>query len=417
MIRSIKKCFLCGAAEYLILLPEILILSFLFFLKTDQILFIVLTLFAYPIGALSQRFLSKGGSAVFLPGLLYLIFSEYLITKSGFSFLPMISVCIAVLFLFWRGRLFSQAPWQETLNIQVIFVFILLDLIILLTAGFSKELSHFILFINTATVVSAVVCALCINRVNLLSNTFRSAEKQRPFVTKNFFLQNTLLTFGAAASAALLSVLCLFTTLFGWIGKGCVSLLRLIFNQKGDMISPPEELHIHRAAAAASENSFIDLLLNLISKLFTLLLILFMLWLVYKAIKKIIKAILNYKTSVAVSEDAAIVSEETEFIKKPRKYLLKREPGWNSFQTSREKIRFLYRKLIRKAVKRRFQFITSKTPSETLDSLLESKTVLPDASAPSVDRLNALYNEARYKETDPFCDSKDIEKLKKDLSL
>lgn len=99
----------------------------------------------------------------------------------------------------------------------------------------------------------------------------------------------------------------------------------------------------------------------------------------------------------------------TDGLKQMLRRIGKREPSWKEMGNNRERARFLYRSMLKKAVQQGYEFNASLTPTETSGEL-KGKDYAKNAPLAS---LNAVYNQARYAESEP--DEEQLQQLRKQL--
>lgn len=423
----------CGRVflECIMVFPVLLLLGDALMGNTPMLWgFLAELLFAGVLGVLTRRFIPAVGAqlAVGLPICFALII---LLARFCGGVWPNAYILPILLtpFAFYRGKQHAQSTWDAILPNYILFALLVVQFAVLALARLNGATQPYMTLLYIAVPIGYIGAFIVLNRLNLLNlideaqsrtsaSTLAVADGMR---TQNRLLLAVLLIIGIA-----LSLGTVLYTAANWILDKIVwaltKLFKLLFEFEpglGQGGGAGQEQGIPEAIPLESgDMSFWGPVFTVISYIGVAVVFVALVILLYKFVRQLIRMISGVLAKFADQDIDAIgagaLFEDTresliDLSELPKLYaksakekissLFHREPGWDDLPTPTEKLKYLYRKVLKKAGAAGYTHRAYYTPHEAISAASQT---LPSI-APGAQELAGQYDQMRYgaKEPDP----------------
>lgn len=340
---------------------------------------------------------------------------------------------IIIPFVFYRGKQHAQNNWDSILPNYVLFAVMVVQCIIIVLCRMTGAIEPYMTIYYIAGPISFITAYIVLNRLNL-TNLIDEAQARSSSSSlaiaggmdvQNRLLLIILLIIGVALSlgTVLYDAAVWVVGKIGWVLKW---LFKLLFDFDmgmgqgggGDDMGVPEDL----IPIEPGDMSFWGPVFEVIGYIGVAIVIVALIILLYKFVKNLIKLIAGViaKLSDQTMEDiggGALFEDTRESLmdlsQLPKMYaenardrlagLFRREPGWDDMPTPAEKLKYLYRKVLKKAASSGYNHRTSYTSHEAVEKAAESWPTLAADKAVLADTYDAM----RYGDHEPNAQSLD----------
>jgi len=427
---TIFKRWAQGFVELLVAFPVFLLIGAVFF--PSEVLWIwLLSLPFYYLFGMITRLLFKEDQRKFHPyaGNILAAVMAFLMIGLRFSFVIAWGIG---LFLFYRGIRFMEFRWVELFPSVFFWGGLFLHFFLYFIFRFLIGLNAYLPVLDWIGLINIVVSLAAMNIRQLKAASLPG--KKEPVLASALLKQNWAMVSGLVLLILLVAgyrqIKDGFSSLARQIGIWLFEAITAFFQFLTGMAKPglsegqSELLEQLLRGVEGERHPILELIIDIVSVLFTtaaLAVVLFILCkYLYRGALELVRLIkwAIEKGKGFESEKGYIDEQETVmslkdiskgYISSLREWLaeiLKREPKWEDLKNSRERIRFLYRRLVLLCIGDGYRYKKSLTPHETAEDLIKWDA----EKARGADRIARLYEEARYGERD--VEDAEIEKLK-----
>ena len=421
----------CGRVflEFVMVFPVLLLLADALMGNTPMLwVFLGELLFAGLFGALTRRFIPAAGAqlAVGLP----VCFALIILLGRGFGGVWPNAYILPVLltpFAFYRGKQHAQSAWDAVLPNYILFALLVIQFAVLALARLNGAIQPYMTLLYIVVPIGYIGAFIVLNRLNLLNlideaqsrtsaSTLAVAGGMR---TQNRLLLAILLIIGVA-----LSLGTVLYTAANWILDKAVwaltKLFKLLFEfdvNLGQGGSAGQEEGLPEAIPLESgDMSFWGPFFTVISYIGVAVVFVALIILLYKFVRQLIRMISGVLAKFADQDTdgaggGALFEDTRESLidlsQLPKLYaksaknkltaLFHREPGWDDLPTPTEKLKYLYRRALKKAGSTGYAHRASYTPHEAVSAASQAMPSL----APGAQELAGQYDAMRYGAKDP----------------
>lgn len=393
------------------------------------------------VGVLTRRFIPPlAGQA--LVGLPICIAAILLLARAFGGVWPNAHVLPILLtpFVFYRGRQHAQSPWDQILPNYILFTALVLQFIVLLFARLHGITEEYPVLFGVSVPLGYIAAYIVLNHLglrNLVDEAQARTSASSLTVGGGMKPLNRALLALVLVIGLVLSVGTVLMDAATWVFDKVVlvisAVMTFLFGFKmesgggggggGDDMAPFENLTIE-----SGDMSFWGPVLTVISYIGVALVAVGVIWLLYRFVRWLIRTITGvlskFGDADSVKSGEGVLFEDTresllDLSQLPKLYadsarerlagLFKRQPGWNDMPTPAEKLKYLYRKALKKAEGAGYAHRASYTPHEAVRSAGQSWHTLE----PQAEKLADSYDALRYGAKDPDPDA--LEKLHHEL--
>jgi len=347
-------------------------------------------------------------------------------------------IAVCSILLFYRARMFVEHAWPDIFPPFITFYINILSFLLLLVIGISPKMAMYRLAFTFLGVVVIIVNLFVMNHLNLKTLTSpagNNAKKAQLAVSKGMGSQNKLLLAVVFIVILIASSWRQMLDAIGWLFLKIWYIIDYLIGllYPGSSESSSESgsgaMDGLPTSEAREPNPFWDKVMEIILygvvALAVIAFVVFVLYVLYKLIKLLIKIIKRFLVLHGEYRDGHEEYKDVhesilKFSELPRKYLkqvsdwlsdlMKREPSWDSLKNGSEKIRYLYRKTLYKAIAGGYMYKPQLTPKETISDIAPA---IQSEPLP-LENLKTLYEGVRYGQSEP--EAEDVETLKNKLS-
>ncbi|MDC3417969.1 hypothetical protein [Aquibacillus salsiterrae] len=419
-MRNIFSRTLEALVEFLVLFPVILMIGVL--LQEYQL---VVWLLQFPVlmmtGLLFRLFIKQKKEWV------YVAFSLFMTLLSLFLLFSSILTAIVALVLgftlTYRASRYAVYDKKELFPSSYLWVIGLPIYVIgYVVFRYKEELVNYLSIVSFAGFILLIVTLLSANDEHLKAATL--SKKARPMLTKNVIRQNRLfiiITIVFALLVANLQAIQAFIqqAIYQTI-KGIVWLLTLNGNDESPPEQPPKAQQPDILGTEKAEPSLIavwfEKIMYAVVAVGLICLALFLIYMLAKRFRRIIKKVTNWISRFAnqllgqrkeeevdqsyIDEKESIfdwdtfVAKQKDKITRAVRTIYHRKPTWQQLSTE-QKIRYLYRELVKEQVNNGYVYHPSLTIRETISEIIK---MVPGYEK-ELNVLNELYEQIKYGET------------------
>lgn len=387
--------------------------------------------FGIVLGRISQNI---NRNIILLLGLAFSLFSGYWLHSQTFLWIVH-SILFAILYV--RGFKLSETNDPEWFPLQIFFVSYLIHFALIFYFSRVYELHQFLPLLSQSAFLTVIVSLVFMNFKQLIYASLSNTKEYSPptsMVKTNFVMVILILLF-IFAITFIRDIRETLTGLWSFLINTLLMILSFInslFAAEDALPSavPQENILTPNVAEAGAEaNPFWLLIIEIISTIALVLLGIAIVFLLTGALYRLLKLI--YKTLLSFSQNESVDQKGEDFgyedqketlfdlnkikdaylqkIKDIMDNLFKNETKWDSLTNNLEKIRFLYKYAIIRAVAQGYLFKPYLTPKESAKDLLNSKKTMPLNLAELAD----VYSSVKYGEKN-VADAK-VEDLRKKI--
>lgn len=344
-------------------------------------------------------------------------------------------------FVFYRGKQHAQNTWDSVLPNFVLFAVLVVQFIIIAFVRLNKGLDEHMSVMYVSIPIAYITAFIVLNRINLVNLIDEAQARSKSsslaisggMDKQNRFLLIILLIIGVAISLG--------TVLYNiaqWALDKFVLLLKLFYKLLFDFDMnaptsapnniPAEEQQTGFFEFEAGDMTFWEPFFNVLSYIGIAIVFVGLVILLYKFVKQLIRIISGVFAKFSEQgggglETGPLFEDSREYLvdlsQLPKMYadsakerlssLFKREPGYDDMPNAVEKLKYLFRKSLKKAQQNGYQHRSSYTAREAVS---EASRAYPGISG-GAQKLADEYDEMRYAGREP--DINDVDELRKTL--